>query len=394
MQVRLRWFDAKTGVVREQHLPADAADAAAARLQAEGAVMLGMAAHRPVRRGAGGSIDVAWWCRELKLLLGAGMTVVEAMEALRAQPQPAPRAQVHQTIHDALQRGQPLSQALDETGCFPDVLLAGIRASERTGALIEALDDFLRYHDVVDRLRRQLVSAAIYPALVLTLGTAIVLFLLGFVVPRFAAISGDLRGPVGGATGLLIGASKALLQHGRLLALGALALVAGAGVAWRRGHLAALAWRLADAIGPVRRGLEEFRLAKLYQALALMVKGGYSLEESLERCQVLGLGDRLTSAVQATRDAVMRGLRVSEAFHAAALTDPIADRLMRVGERGGQFDRVLHTIAERHGQQLATLVERAARLAEPVLLMLVALVVGGVVVLMYMPVFDIAGSLR
>ncbi|HET9645621.1 MAG TPA: type II secretion system F family protein, partial [Burkholderiaceae bacterium] len=85
---------------------------------------------------------------------------------------------------------------------------------------------------------------------------------------------------------------------------------------------------------------------------------------------------------------------VSTAFFDAGLTDTVTRRLLAVGERTGNFERVLQTIAERHASRFTTFIERATRVVEPLLLLVVALVVGGIVVMMYMPVFDVATSLH
>jgi general secretion pathway protein F len=89
-----------------------------------------------------------------------------------------------------------------------------------------------------------------------------------------------------------------------------------------------------------------------------------------------------------------RGKRVSATLSQAGLTDTVAERLLAVGERTGSFDVVLQTISQRHAAAFTTFVERATRLVEPVLLLLVALLVGGIVVMMYMPIFDIANGVR
>ena len=420
MLIRLRWFDPAANAVRDEQIDAPSHEAAVARVLAGAGVFLssevivhgddqssaqsgGQAPgwRRALLRGtppaAARKLDVAGWCRELRVLLRAGMTVVEAIEALRAQGDgpsatPAHHA-LHEALHRALQQGQRLSAAMASAGGFPAVLLASVQASERTGALPEALDDYLRYHEMIEGLRRKLVSAAIYPALVLTLGAVIVLFLLLFVVPRFSAMTTDMRGSLSGATGALMAVSQWLVQHTPGLAavglIGVLALMWG----WRRGWALVGLARLAQALGPVRRRLDEFRLAKLYQALALMYRGGCALDEALLRCAALGLGPRFSQAALAAQQALLQGVRLSDALSQAGLADAVGERLLRVGERSGNFDQVLQTIAERHAERFATIIERATRLAEPILLMLVALVVGGVVVLMYMPVFDIAGSL-
>ena len=102
----------------------------------------------------------------------------------------------------------------------------------------------------------------------------------------------------------------------------------------------------------------------------------------------------MTEAVEAARNQVMAGVAPAEALSHAGLLDEVSVRLIRVGERAGNFDRVLSTIAERHAQRFGTTVERVTRLAEPLLLLFVALAVGTLVVLLYIPVFDMAGSVR
>lgn len=395
MQFRVRWFDAVTRSVRDELTEADSAAVAAERFGRDGAVVLSV--QRPMRlasRAPRADIDVAWWCRELRTLLFAGMTVVEALESLQAQSLGPARAALHASLVGRLRQGSTLSAAMQSTGVFPPMLVAGVVGSERTSSLVEGLDEYLRYHDVMERLRKQLVSAAIYPAIVVTLGMAIALFLLLFVMPRFARMYGDLHGSVSFATQAILGFSRLLAEHGVLVSSLAVGLIAAAILAWRSGALSAAALRVAERVPALARQFDEFRLAKLYQSLALMFRGGYTLDDALTHSSALGLGPRLAESVNRARNALASGQRVSSALTQAGLTDAVSMRLLAVGERTGNFDRVLSTIAERHATNFTTFVERASRIVEPVLLLMVALVVGGIVVAMYMPVFDIAGSVR
>jgi general secretion pathway protein F len=274
------------------------------------------------------------------------------------------------------------------------VLVAGVKASERTSSLVEALDDYLRYDEMLERLRKQVVSAAIYPAVVVSLGAVITLFLLLYVIPRFSSMYADLHGPVSWTTRVLVGVSGALNAHAGLVALAFAALAAIAVAAWHSGAIGRTAAAAAEGIAPLQRRIDEFRLAKLYHSLALMFRGGYALDDALAQCAALGLGDRLRAGVQAAQGALSHGRRVSDAFGEAGLTDTVSQRLLAVGERTGNFDRVLQTIAERHSARFTTFIEHATRIVEPLLLLFVALVVGGIVVMMYMPVFDIASSIH
>lgn len=383
------------GVV-EERLPAESADALRAELDARGEVVLGIraetrslwavtAAERP--------LDVAWWCRELQTLLRAGMSPVEAIETLAAGTGEGARARVHAQLVQALHQGAALSRAMRQTGAFPEVLLAGVTASERTSTLADALADFLRYDELVQRLRRQVVSAALYPALVVGVGSVIAGFLLLYVIPRFSRMYGSFRvGEMSGGTAFVLRMSEVLREHGAVLAVLAVALLVALLVAWRSGRLLPLLLRALEALPVVQPALRDWRRAQAYQAMALLVRGGYTVDEALQVAGQMALGPTMAQAVERARQLVAVGKPVSAALSSADLTDAVAERLLAVGERSGNFAAILQTISERHATAFATFVERATRLLEPVLLLAVALVVGSLVLMMYMPIFDIAGN--
>jgi len=400
MQFQVRVFDPRQAAVHEEAAEAESRDALLARFATAGVTVLSaQTVERPAiarLRGAatGSALDVAWWCRELRTLLAAGMTVVEALDTLHAQQLGHARGEVHAALIGYLRQGHALSAAMQQAGAFPAVLIAGVKASERSSALVEALDEYIQYHEMLERLRKQVVSAAIYPAVVIAIGGAITLFLLLFVIPRFSRMYRDLHGPVSWTTQVLVAVSHTLNTYGSFVAMGLAVVVVALLAAWRRGLINRFAAAVAERIGPLQREIDQFRLAKLYHSLALMFRGGYALDDALGQCAALGLGERMREGVQAAQRALARGQRVSAAFADAGLTDTVTQRLLSVGERTGNFDRVLQTIAERHAATFNTFIERATRIVEPVLLLTVALIVGGIVVMMYMPVFDIAGSVR
>jgi len=394
MLYKLRILDVATAVVRVESVEASSPGDVASRYPRKGEILLSAQPVTTVRSQRRVPLDVAWWCRELRTLLSAGMTVVEAIETLNAQALGKARAEVHAVLIEQLRQGKPLSAAMQVSGHFPGVLIASVKASERTSTMVEALDDYLRYSDVLERLRKQVVSAAIYPAVVVSLGGLIALFLLLFVMPRFSRMYADLHGPTSMATRALIAISTTLSRHGAVIAVAITVLAIGLVFAWQTGAIARIAGTAARHISPLQSRLDEFRRAKLYQSLALMFRGGYALNDALNQCASLDLGARMSGGVASAQQALARGQRVSVAFAEAGLTDAVSQRLLAVGERTGNFDRVLQTIAERHAANFTTFIERATRIVEPLLLLIVALAVGSIVVMMYMPVFDIASSVR
>jgi general secretion pathway protein F len=351
--------------------------------------------------GRGAAKEVVLFCRELSSLLKAGLSVVEALEALDAnqQRQTAESGRVSQIgFYAALLRhlrdGKSLSTALAEMPAVPPLLIASVQASERTSNLVAALDSYLRYADLTARLRSRIVSAALYPSIVIALGAVITVFLLAVVVPRFAALYAQMGPAAGGTTRLLLNLS-ALLKSAPWLLPALLMLLLSAVMAlimnerWKR----VLAWVI-DAVPLLRHQALQLELTRLYEALAMLVRGGFSLHESLDLCKTIASGSAQRARLAQAQNLIAEGTSVSRAFAASAITNTVTERLLRAGERGGDFGAVLHAVSQRHAETFETFVERATRVVEPLLLLVVAVLVGGLVVTLYMPIFDIASSIR
>ncbi len=392
MEFTVRHMPAGASAVVQEAASGASEDEVRARF-AQAGVVLSIARNSAAPWQGAQRFDVAWWCEELRTLLRSGMTVVEAIEVLAAGSTGGVRGQVLGALLQRLRQGLSLSRAMQFVGAFPAVLIAGITASERTSTLQEALDDYLRHQSMLDRLKRQAVSSAVYPAVVVSLGVLITVFLLTFVIPRFSRIYVGSTAELSLATQMVLMVS-AWAKDYLWAMVGALVLAAGGlALAYQQGLLGrALVW-LIDAWPMLRRQVDHFRLAKFYQSLALMFRGGYTLDEAMQVCRGLDLGPRLGPAIARAQAELARGRGVASALAGAGLTDVVTERMMAAGERSGHFDKALEIVAERHATTFATFVERVTRIVEPVLLLLVALVVGSIVVLMYMPIFDLASGL-
>ena len=394
MRFLVRSIAPQQGVIVEALF--EASDEATLRMQlaAEGARILSLKPAGTAKPARGADrFDVAGWCRELVTLLRAGMTAVEAIETLQLRSD-RPGAATQARLLSALHQGQPLSEAMLTAGSFPQVLVASVIASERTSRLADALEDYLRYDTQLNALRRQAFSAAVYPAIVVVVGLLISLFLLTFVMPRFARMYASFRGEVSPVTQLMLWLSG-ILTHSLPIVICAVVVIAGAlRVAYKQGALARVGSRVVSAAPPLRRARGHFARAKLFQALMLTLRGGYPLVEALRVCESLRLGAGLDPLLASARGAIERGSAASHAMAGEGLVDNVGERLLRVGERSGQFEQVLQTLADRHAEAFATFVQRATRLVEPLLLLIVAVMVGGIVIMMYMPVFDIANGLH
>jgi general secretion pathway protein F len=335
------------------------------------------------------------FCKEVRTLIRAGMTVVEAVDTLSQRGTSAgQQGNLAGALLARLQQGQALSAALEGLEDTPPVLIAAVRAGERTSNLAEALDDYFRFPSLVEQLRRKVVSASIYPALVTVLGLGISLFLLMVVMPNFARMYQNLRGRPTGSTALMIQLSQFLSLYRTEVFTGMLILL-GVGVWWIQSGLAAKAFAgLARAIPWLRFKMEDFQLAMMYQALALLLKGGYPMIQAMEVAGQSALSERLSQALLRARIKIEQGSSVAQSMSEAELCDDVDRRLMAAAERNGDFYMAADVVSRMHGERFELFVERVTRIVEPVLLLLVALIVGSIVVMMYLPVFDMATRLR
>ena len=339
-------------------------------------------------------LDATTFAREMASLVGAGLPVPQALQTLAASHRSAAARRVLTDLSGALAQGLRLSDAMQRAlPAFPPLLVATARASEHTGDLEASFARYAEHQQNFKQLRDKVVGAAIYPALLLSLGALVVLFLLGVVVPRFATLIESSRHDVPWSSQLLLGFGRFVAEHGHATALTALALfgVAAFGVRHLLVQGAQAAWlaRLPLVAGLVR----EFQLSQLFRTVGLLVKGGTPLPRALALCSsLLSVVERvrLTSCITA----IEQGQPLARSFEVNGLADPATAGMLTVAERTGSLGTMLDRIAQFKESRLQRAVEWTSRLVEPVLMIVIGLVIGGIVVLMYLPIFDLASSLQ
>lgn len=331
--------------------------------------------------------------QELLALLESGIAVVEAIETLgEKETRPAVRHAL-ETILSRLREGTTLSNALAEMPAnFPELYVATIRASEKTSDLAESLRRFIAYQSQLDSLRAKLVGAAVYPALLVGVGGLVIFFLLGYVVPRFSHIYEDMGGDLPWLSRLLIEWGQLLERDGLL----ALAAVIALGVATYRllSRPAARAW-LGEFIWHVPKlgeRLRVFHLSRCYRTLGMLLRGGIPIVAALDMVEGL-LAATLQPQLVRAANAIREGVPTSQAMERHGLTTPVALRLLRVGEQTGNMGEMMERIAAFHDEETARWTEMTVRLFGPLLMLLIGLLIGAIVVLLYLPIFQLAESI-
>jgi general secretion pathway protein F len=344
------------------------------------------------RRGP--RFPVALFSQELLVLLESGLPLVDSIDTLAEKERHAEFRALLQRIAATLRQGRTLSAALAEfPQTFSALYVATVRASERTSDLAPALARFIAYQNQLEAIRKRLVNASIYPMLLIGVGALVSLFLMLYVVPRFAHVYEDRAVDLPLFSRLLLGWGQVVEGHGALV-LGVLAaLVVGVFYALRsapvRAALGDLLWRV-PAIG---ERLKLYQLARFYRTIGMLLRGGVPLVSALAIGTEL-LHPVLRERLAAASKAISEGRGVSESMDACGLVTPVALRMLAVGERSGNMGEMMDRIALFHDEEITRWVDWFTRLFEPLLMAAIGIVIGAIVILMYLPIFELAGNVR
>jgi general secretion pathway protein F len=375
----------------------DAPDEADARRQLE-ARGLYISAVEPVNRALGRGkgnrhLSLVLFSQELLALLSAGLGIVEALEALlEKESNPGTRG-VLERLLGGLREGKRFSRVLaEQPDLFPPLYIGIVRAAEGTSDLPRSLSRFIDYQQRVDIVRAKLVSAAIYPVILLMVGAGVSAFLIGYVVPRFAEVYQGAGRDLPWMSKMLLTWGQFAARHGALLALAAAALLAAAVLGVRHLMKSGGLARLVERLPGIGERVRIYELSRLYLTLGMLTEGGIVIVQAIGTVQGM-VSPAVRLRLATARSAIESGQPLSSAFEAHGLTTPISLRMLRVGERTGDMGPMLTQSAAFYDGEISRWIDRFTRTFEPLLMAAIGLVVGAIVVLLYMPIFDLAGDM-
>ncbi len=350
------------------------------------------------KKASFGKFDLLLFSQELLALLEAGLTLTEALEALHEKEQRPESNAIISALRSRLAAGERFASGLAANpSIFPPLYCGLMRAAEKTSRIEHALARFIEYRERIDQIRRHVTQALIYPAILCTVGLLVCLFLLGYVVPSFASVYQNAGNELPLASRLLLQWGKLIAEHGQLLATLGLACALLVGLAARHGQRWQN-WRTYLLTGLRRlprlgNALRTYELSRLYLALGTLLEGGLPILQAIELCEELVSPLTGESLPEAMRQ-ISEGKPLSSAFDSAGLCTPVALRLIRVGERTGQMGEMLTRATRFHDGESARFVARFSRTFEPLLMAAIGIVIGIIVVLLYLPIFDLAGNFQ
>jgi type IV pilus assembly protein PilC len=329
--------------------------------------------------------------QELATLLKAGMALVPSLDILRQRVANATFKGVLDDVYERVKAGSSLSEAFAEHGTlFPAVYSASLMAGERSGNLDSVIRRYVAYEKVVGTVKKRTISALIYPAILVTMMTGLVGFIVFRVVPEFAEFYASFDRPLPFATQMLVAFSHLLISKIVFMlaalvgvVLGVRALLKSRVYRERIDHLLLqVPW-----LGPT---LRKFAAAQLSRTLATLLGGGIPLVNALE-ITVRSMSNRhLAREMETVRVHVQEGRGFAEALRERATLPDVAVKMVEVGESTGALQEMLNSIADFYDEEIETDVGRFMTLIEPILLIIMGLIIAIVILSLYMPIIQLS----
>ncbi len=332
--------------------------------------------------------------QELLALLEAGLSLVEAIEALAENEQRPQSRKILQQVIATLYEGHSLSYALQKfPSHFPVLYVATVRASEKTGDLGSALSRYVAYQLQMDAVRKKVVNASVYPALLLGTGGLVTLFLIGYVVPRFSQVYDQMGKQLPPMSQLLMSFGQLLRNHGTAILVTSALLLAAALYAGSRPQSKQWLMQKLWQIPAIGARMKIYQLTRFFRTIGMLLRGGTPIVSALQMASDL-LQSSLRTQLDLASASIREGLSISQAMERHGLTTPVASRMLVVGERSGRMGEMMERIAGFYEEEMARWVDWFSRLFEPILMAAIGLIIGTIVVLMYFPIFELAGSIQ
>jgi type IV pilus assembly protein PilC len=330
--------------------------------------------------------------QELATLLKAGMPLVQSLDILRRRVANPLFKSVLDDVYERVRAGNSLSEAFEAHGTlFPGVYTASLLAGEKSGSLEQVIRRYVSYVKVVATVKRKTVSALVYPVILLLLSLGVVSIIVLRVVPEFGLFYQQFDRPLPLSTRIIVQVSDFVRAY-FLLIIGV--VVVGALMFWawirdpaQRERFDRLVLQL-PGVGQIAR---KFSTSQAARTLATLLGGGIPLVNAIDVAARSIKNRYIARELQSAGQQVREGRALAVAMNESGAFSDVAIKMVEVGESTGALQEMLNSLADFYDEEIDTNLARFITLVEPILLVVVGLVIAGLLLSLYMPLFNMGG---
>ena len=346
----------------------------------------------PGRRLRSGSFLI--YNQQFLTLIKAGLPVLTSLDLLIKRQRDAHLRVLLENVRDRVKSGESLSEAFAAQGAFPKMYTTTLLAGEKSGNMEEVLGRYIAFQRMALTFRKKLAVSLVYPALLVVVVTCMVIFLITYVVPKFADLFQNLNAKLPAITVfmLAVGLNAQKYAPAALVAFIVLAIVLWQ---WKRTDKGAeridRAVFSVPLLGDIRM---KYQVANFSRMLSVLLQGGLPLVPAMETAGASMSSRRVLNGVLHASHRVREGRGLARSLEEQKVFPDMAVEMIEVGESTGALPAMLNSVAEFYEEDVQTALTAAMAMIEPIILIVMAVFVGGVLISLYLPIFTIGANMR
>ena len=326
--------------------------------------------------------------QQFNTLIKAGLPILRALDLL-AERAAAPKLRpIVSQLRDRVREGRSLSEAVEESGAFSKVYSTAVLAGEKSGNLPGVLEQYIAYQRVTTSVKKKILATLVYPTILITVATAIVSYLVAYVIPQFAKLYEDLNVPLPVPTKLLI-AITVQYRYVVLSLVGILVLSAIGLYLWSRTEEGGAAFdRLKFKLPVIGNTLLKFQVAQFSRTLSTLLSGGTPLVAGLQTAGEAIGSKLLRGTVAEATQMVREGQSLHGSLSSRGVMPVLALDMIEVGESSGALSPMLNSVAEFYEEEVNLRLGALVSVIEPIILVFMGMLVAFILISLYLPIFS------
>ena len=339
--------------------------------------------------------DISRFTRQFATMISAGLPMVQCLEILGTQMESAEFRSIVMKVKDSVQSGATLSEALGKhKKAFDDLYVNMVEAGEVGGALDTILVRLAQYREKADKLARKVKGAMVYPIVVMIVAIGVTFAMLRFIVPVFAKMFSGLGAELPGPTKVVLGISN-FLRDQTLLLLFLLIIAIIAFKMFLKNPKGRLAWDQFKLRVPVLGQLvRKAAISRFTRTLSTLLSSGVSILDALNITAKTAGNMVLHNAINRSMISIAEGETITQPLKDSGVFPPMVTQMISVGEKTGGMDDMLSKIADFYDDEVDAAVAALTSIIEPVVIVFMGAIIGGILIAMYLPMFDIIGKIQ
>ncbi len=332
--------------------------------------------------------------RQMSAMLSAGLPLSKSLATLSKQTESKNLKKNLEAITFEVQGGSSFAEALRKKEVFPELYCGMVAAGEASGTLDAILKKLALYLEKREKIKRKILSAMTYPVVILGVSVLVIIALLTFVIPTFAEMFTDMGKELPGITKTVIGLSGFIASNIVFVVLGLFAFIVLVFYIINKPETRAVIDSVIISLPIVGNLAKKAAISRFASTLGSLLNAGIPLVDAMSITAGTAGNHMVQKAVLQSLNNITRGKSIAQPLEETGIFPPMVTQMVSVGEETGQLPDMLLKVSEFYDDEIDAAVESVTRLMEPLMILVLGVVVAGLLIAMYLPMFDMVGSVQ